>query len=94
MDEIRRHFDDYKHRINRETEKAKELHAQAEAIDAKAQEKSLRIELGLPAADVCPYCWIERGERVPMTAATADVPSRYDRWRCRKCGFAFDQESG
>jgi len=59
----------------------------------KAREAIPRLEAGLPKPDLCPRCWFNEGHESILYAIRADDPSRYDRMKCRECGYVEDRET-
>ncbi len=93
-DETRVRFEQHKNKITRERQKAQELKAEAEAIEAQTSAKLSRIQKGLPESDSCPDCWVERGDAITIVSRTAADPAHFDRWACPKCGYGFDVPTG
>jgi hypothetical protein len=89
-DETAARFDEHKRQIERERQKAKDLKAKADAIEAQTNAQARRIDVGLPLTDACPDCWVERGETNIIVPRHHPDPNRFDRWGCPKCGWSFD----
>lgn len=93
-DETAARFQELKRAIDQKREQAKELNAQAKAIEAETDAQARRIDVGLPLTDACPDCWVHRGETNILIPRRAADPSRFDRWGCAKCGWYFELRTG
>src|SRR5271157_1417504 len=52
-----------------------------------AYERLTRFQPEISRSLQCPRCWIDHETRSEMTAFRAENPSKYDAFRCHKCGF-------
>jgi hypothetical protein len=52
-----------------------------------AYERLTRFQPEIGGRLQCPRCWIDHETRSEMIAFRAETPSKYDAFRCHKCGF-------
>ena len=71
-DDIAIRFQQHKHRVAHERQKAKELKAQADTIKSNTNAEARRIDAGLPHPHACPDCWVGAGDTSLVVARTAN----------------------
>ena len=71
---------------------AEQVIAKYRAEQAQAREAIPRLSTPLPKPDLCPECYYLHGRTISLAAVRSDDPDRYDRLKCKTCGYVEERD--